>query len=393
MPHSAKHDHFLRTLAWSVAGLIAAALALVLLLDPYGLYGWLRQPGLNVKKPGLTRYQEQIKPVLAIAVQPRTVILGNSRAEIGFDPASPHFAPASQPVFNLAVPGTGLRTAVAELDKLHAAGVRPASIVVGMEFMDFLEPQGSAAPVPAAADPALWRFDVLFSLASLKDALRTVRIQRDEEAVTMSALGFNPSMEYRGFARSDGYEALFRQAARNVQGSLKRKTPGQLSASDFAMLAKLLERAAASGAEVKLLVYPYHAQYLAMIEQAGAWPLFEAWKAGLVAETAKVRAARPQARIAVIDFSGFGEMACESIPGAAERSKSTRWYWEGGHFKSELGEQVLAALAAPGSGFGVPLEAGTLAANAQRIGAERARCAASYPALFSAVQAQWQQQH
>ncbi|MEG1115966.1 MAG: hypothetical protein RSE46_13110, partial [Janthinobacterium sp.] len=60
--------------------------AFVFVVDPYGLYGVVRRDNFNAVKPGLSRYQNQIKQEHALRRQPRFIILGNSRAEIGFDP-------------------------------------------------------------------------------------------------------------------------------------------------------------------------------------------------------------------------------------------------------------------------------------------------------------------
>ncbi len=391
-PSPGAHRAFLRTFGLAAVAGAAAMLALVVLVDPYGLYRVVQRPGLNAVKPGLTRYQSEIKLAQAVALRPQAVILGNSRAEIGFDPASPQLAAVPGPAYNLAVPGTGVRVAAAQLAALHAAGVRPSTIVLGVEFLDFLAPAAyvSAPPAAPAAASDFWKFDTLFSLASVKDALRTLRIQGDAEAVTVTAQGFNPLLEYKGYALREGYHMLFRQAGEVSAKSLRRKSPGRVAPEDFAAMGALMRAAADSGADLRLVIYPYHAQMLAMFEQAGAWPLFEQWKAAVAAQVAALRRSHPQARVALYDFSGYGELACDEVPAKAERARSARWYWEAGHFKKELGERVLAvALAAPrpDAPFGPVLDEAGLAANAARIAAERSACAAANPALFEAARA------
>ena len=61
----------------------------------------------------------------------------------------------------------------------------------------------------------------------------------------------------------------------------------------------------------------------------------------------------------------------------------TRWYWEAGHFKSALGERILQRILGGETAFGFRLGADTLAANRQRIAAERAQCAGDYPQVFT----------
>lgn len=375
--------------AFLSAGALATC-ALVVIVDPYGLYGLVHRPGFNAVKPGLSRYQVQIKHQHALRLRPRVLILGNSRAEIGFDPAAPAFAAARGAVYNLAIPGTGLGTSASQLTHLLAAGVQPRTVILGVEFMDFLElpsaPGSTVAATPAGAP--FWQFDALFSLASVKDALHTLRIQHDTESTSLSPDGFNPLREYGAHVRNDGYHKMFAQRAQENALSFKRKSGATLAAADFAVLHGLLQQAAANGAQMTLVIYPYHAQLLAMLDAAGLWPLFEQWKQQLVQEIGAVQSSHPGAAIALYDFSGFGPYNCERIPAAAERHLATRWYWEAGHFKKALGDIVLARVLSQSGdapSFGMRLDSTALAANRARIAAERRDCAATQPALFLSV--------
>ena len=385
---------YLITLALLLAGGVLLVGAFVAIVDPYGLYGVVQRANFNAVKPGLSRYQSQIKLAHALRRQPQFVILGNSRAEIGFDPRASALS-ALGAGYNLAIPGTGLATAASQFAQLRQAGVRPRTVIVGMEFIDFLNPAVPpvASPAVVAASPpqsrAGWRFDSLFSLASVKDAVHTLRIQHDGEAATLSADGFNPLLEYGAHARQDGYHKMFTQRAQESAANLRRKSTRGLATEDFQLLRTFLLAMAATQADVKLVIYPYHAQMLAMFEAAGLWPLFEEWKARLVQEIDAVRQRYPEAQITVTDFSGYGVFNCERIPAARERDAATRWYWEAGHFKKALGDLVLRRLMAPqesvpgGARFGVLLDGASLESNRERIAQERGPCAAAQPSLFA----------
>lgn len=385
---------YLAILALVLAGGALLVGAFVVIVDPYGLYGVVRRDHFNAVKPGLSRYQNQIKQEHALRRQPQFIILGNSRAEIGFDPRASALA-ASGPGYNLAIPGTGLATSASQFAQLRQDGVRPRMVIVGLEFIDFLNPAvaPSARPLAAAASPApgraFWRFDALFSLASIWDALHTLRIQHDGEAATLSADGFNPLLEYGAHARKDGYHKMFAQRAQESAANLRRKSTRGLATEDFQALRLFLLAMAATQADIKLVIYPYHAQMLAMFEAAGLWPLFEEWKAQLILAIGAVKARYPDARISLTDFSGYGAYNCERIPAANERDAATRWYWEAGHFKKALGDIVLQRLMAPqeaapaGGQFGVLLDGASLESNRARIARERGACAAVQPALFA----------
>ena len=383
---SRDYQRFLLALCACLALGVLASIALVVIVDPYGLYGVVDRPGFNAVKPGLSRYQVQIKQAHAVRLHPRVIILGNSRAEIGLDPAAPAFAAAHGAVYNLAIPGTGLGTSSHQLTQLLAAGLKPTTVILGIEFMDFLALKSPPASTAKPGATPFWQFDALFSLASVKDALHTLRIQHDAEAATLSADGFNPLRDYGTHVRNDGYHKMFEQRARENAATLKRKSVTALTQEDFTLLRALLVQAAGSDAAVKLVIYPYHAQWLAMLEAAGLWPLFEQWKAQLVREIAGVKASHPGASISLHDFSGFGPYNCERIPAAGERGAVTQWYWEAGHFKKALGDVVLERLLLPASQSSVPgLDSTSLAANTRRIAAERLECMATQPDVFSSA--------
>src|SRR3954470_392366 len=80
-----------RFLAWLLAAATAAMLALAAIAwvtDPFGLLrerasaAWTCTPGLRSDD------ERYVKPLLARVYQPRTILLGSSRAVWGFDPGS-----------------------------------------------------------------------------------------------------------------------------------------------------------------------------------------------------------------------------------------------------------------------------------------------------------------
>lgn len=379
-----------------VCGIVAVT-ALVVVIDPYGLYGLVKPGRFNSVKPGLTRYQEEIKQVRLEQAHPAFVILGNSRAEIGLDPKAAALQ-AAGPGYNLAIAGTGTSTTLSQLRQMQAAGMAPKTIIIGVEFLDFV-PSATAPfaaavmpePVPAAspASAVFWKFDTLFSLASVKDALLTLRIQHDPEAATIDADGYNPLKEYRGFVRTDGYPKIFAQRAQENARAFHRKSTTRLNEEDLQRLQAILQTAAAMHGDIKLVIYPYHAQILALFNDAGLWPLFEAWKRQVITAVAQAEQRSPGAHITLFDFSGFGQYNCEHVPQPGDAGAATTWFWEGGHFKKSLGDivlaRVMAAPDAPQAAFGFRLDASNLQADIDRIATERLACAAAQPVTFIAA--------
>src|SRR5690606_18818003 len=77
-------------------------------VDPYGFHQAPRVIGFNSAKPRLADRVRLSKPYDVLRVAPQSLILGNSRAELGLDPSSPHWPADLRPVYNLSQPGSSL---------------------------------------------------------------------------------------------------------------------------------------------------------------------------------------------------------------------------------------------------------------------------------------------
>jgi hypothetical protein len=404
-----KPPPYVRFVRWFMATLvtgIAIVVTLVAIIDPYNQYQIVVRQGFNLIKPGLTRYQQENKLTQASKLRPDALILGHSRAEVGFDPDGPAFVQRSLSAYNLAIPGTGISTARVQVEYLYKVGIKPKVIILGVEFLDFLE---APQKMSAATEPShptgdrhsvtgwFWRFDSLFSLGSVNDAIRTLFIQHNSEMPTITSKGFNPLKEYPPLARTEGYFTLFQQRAQENTETYLRKAKGSLSLADLTHLRVILDLAAEHGADVKLIIYPYHAQILALFEETGIGLSFEEWKTLVTREVSGAQLRHPRASIGLFDFSGFGNYNCERIPAQGDRVTATRWYWEAGHFKKELGDVVLdVVLSAPANSlrmvgavqdklntFGFELNESNSAINRRRIDLERSECMRNYPELFA----------
>lgn len=386
---------FIRFLLWSGMLVLAGAFSVVILVvfvDPYRIHGILEIAGFNHIKPVPDRYREEIKLTGAQSVHANAFILGNSRAEVGFDPEHPAFEKRGLSVYNLALAGTTLASSRRKFEYLRAHGKKASVIVVGLDFVDFVggsanfvnEDNSGSHPI----DGLKWKFDTVFSLYSVADAVKTLRIQNASEAETMTSRGLNPLLEYRKYAREQGYYALFRQRAVENAKTYERKRREALANDErfheVENLRAILSEAASDGTEIYLVIYPYHAQILALFEYGDLWPAFETWKSFLVKEIELIQQAYPNSKVALWDFSGYSRFQCEAIPGANEKDRNTQWYWEAGHFKRELGNLIIARLfdSESVSDLGMQLSRKNQTANRERIANERNTCLAANPQVF-----------
>jgi hypothetical protein len=392
-----------RFLLWHTSLVVIGVLlcvSTIVMIDPYRLYGLVELTGFNRIKPQPERYREQIKVTGAIAANANVIIAGNSRAEIGFDPEYQGLNAAGWSTYNLALAGTATPTAQRELNDLRSHGVRPARLIIGVDFLDFLLDPAKSAPGTGpnqslpSSDEFKWKFDALFSMESMVDAVKTVHLQRASEAEIMTPRGFNPLLEYKKHARNDGYYPLFQQRATEYAKTFVLKPHGLVeqatgSSANFSALRDILASSAREDTKLDVVIYPYHAQMLAMFEQVGLDPVFARWKSMLAHDVEAILNTYPHAKITLWDFSGFSPLQCETIPARGDKTAVTQWYWEAGHFKPALGNQMLSRiLNGPGrpDDFGVSLTTLNLTQNQRRFENERAACMKTYPKLFSEAQ-------
>lgn len=339
--------------------------------DPYGLYRIIDAEGFNKIKPAASNQGAMAKAYQAIRMQPRALILGNSRAEMGFDPAHPAWPDATRPVLNLALPGTGTGTTEEYLQHVIInaemnSTPMPEMLIWGIDLIDFLVDENSSHKPHKNAfqDSRLFGYadnkskyrkwlirskDYLqstFTLAALLDSIETLTSQKNPYATNLTSQGFNPMQNYKKLAAVEGYANLFK-AKDQTNIDLYQRLPNSIfdssgtSSARLKNLENVLNLSRQHGISVNLVIYPYHARLLETIRLTGHWQDFENWKRTLVQIVENASISSPPFSVKLWDFSGFDRYSTESIPPQGDRKTVTQWYWEAGHFKSELGDKIL----------------------------------------------------
>ena len=368
------HWRFLIRAGATLVSIVLAVVLVNLVVDPYRAFGALEVHGFNAVKPRALERGFLSKLTSTASIKPQRVILGNSRAQVGLDPQSDEWRD-SLITYNAALPGTGPETMVSLLRAAGARG-RLQEAVIGLEFLDFLvddkaqdreedAPSPTAAPQQLSSKPSVdFRslMEMTVSLDALLDSVYTVAAQHVEGSPDLTPLGFTPMHDYASMAKRDGYAPFFQQRdAENAAAYLRkpkaifhresRTSPAWHSLEDIRIICEALERGCT------FVIYPYHAHILELFALTDLWAPFEGWKRELVRRLRPRAAPDGHPKLVLWDFSGFSRFACEPVPVPGDRSTATRWYWEAGHFKRELGDQIIARISGAGDlGFGVRLD-------------------------------------
>jgi hypothetical protein len=336
-----------------------------LLIDPYGLFGSPRIEGVNAVKPEAPERIRYVKPYYADRVAARTLIAGNSRPEMGLDPASHCWKPNEQPVFNTGVPGLGVSDQIGFVEHAATDG-NVKNVFLGLDLTDFFVSSKTSLNDVAKSEPITEsKFNLrtkmdgspnphyskhrlkdwltgLFSLETVSDSFVTIIQQHRENQPTRRADGFNPANDYHPIISAEGQAVLFVQKNQEIVQSFSKLGRDIYQESTdwsslFETLDRFLTRAGERGINVVLFINPYHADYLATIALTDHWILLDQWKRTLLAIA-------DRHNLSLWDFNAVDERTGEPPPKPGDRTTELRWFWEPAHYRSEYGEQMLSAM-------------------------------------------------
>jgi hypothetical protein len=321
--------------------------------NPYRLFSPTFESAWNRIKPRPESNITTVKLLNAASAAPRALILGNSRAEIGFDPEHPGWGVLRGRVYNLAIPGAGIET-VRDQFRALLDRVDVDTVVFAVDFQDFVlnagRVSGESRDLDIDALRRKERVSALLTLTGARDSIRTIQASRTAYPASLRHDGFNPLFDYVPIARRDGYDVMFRQrlsetAANYLRGRKGLFPPGESDSSEFQAFRDVLRMARDHGIRLVVVTYPYHAQYYALFRELGLWSDFEQWKRLLLESVEENVAA---GAVTVADH-GFCDFAAVSAPATSvleptDASGASHWYWEAGHFKKALGDRLLAQL-------------------------------------------------
>ncbi len=341
---------YLRTAFLSTVLTIASFSAVTVLVDPYDYWGHPRIEGVNSVKPMVQTHLKTAKSHQYLQMQPSTVIAGNSRVDVGFDPRSAHWPADFQPVYNYGLPGESAAGVVSVLTTSMAEH-KPERILLGVDFIDFLLTRerweahdgGPLTPEQTTLSAKARRVaETSLSLDALLHAAQTVMEQGRDNPADTRRDGFTPLENYHDHVRTEGHAALFEQRSRELVARLL-KEPRKLEWDApggnmmWTRLEQFLGHAQAQGVEVVLFTYPYHAELLEALRQTGKWPEMRQWLEQLTELAARKG-------VTLWSFTGYDRYSTEPVPKPGDRLTRMQWYWEAGHFKASLGELMIARM-------------------------------------------------
>jgi len=317
------------------------------LVDPYGLHWSPQIEGINSNKVEAGTRSRLTKKEVIKSIKPQVVLIGNSRVEMGIDPASNWLKDKS--VYNFGIPGLGLQFQLQNALSQLKDNENLELLIISVDYLDFLyNRQTLALPKPPQHNPLslesqsdisnlLEKVPLLFSIDALKSSLITLLAQNSSSSA-ITHLGFNNGKHFYKTVEVEGKAPLFKQKLNQLVSRLKDKGYQHKSrhwqSLDPNMLAlqELFTLANNKQVSIRMFINPYHFSYLHLLNDLGYWQDFIHWKTSLAEVIGQ--------STSIYDFSGLNQYTLEPV--TLEQPKNAmNWFWEPAHYRKELGELVL----------------------------------------------------
>lgn len=365
---ASRFSRVLRGGLWTIALAAAAAAAVNYWVNPLFLY----RDGLSVLGPLARRHFHEdarmAKPLIIATRQPDALVLGNSRAELAFDPDHPLLAPG----YNAGLSGGTL----SESGQLLMHGLRvsePRLVVVAINpYRDFfLRNRGGPARVENWPLQVPWRlWFALRGAAALASPRQTWRSLQALVAPAEYAGGKERVHEADGqraaaWAQRDlarfGHHGLFRTTLKQMF----RDSPQARFLKGNEELIESWMAGVPENTQVILVAEPIHAVVYAAGESRQ--DMYDRAGDGV---RAMVEAAG--SRASVWDCSGSSEQNSEPVPPRAAKGQRMRWWLEASHYAPAYGNAILDQIRSDArNGPCVRIAPETLAAYSQRRASEK----------------------
>jgi hypothetical protein len=371
--------HYLRFFVGTLGFSLIALASFAFLIDPWGIWHDVAIDGLNRHKISTWKNQWLHKTSVIACSRPDALLLGSSRA-LALSPAHPGLRALAQRPYNAGINGAGVEDLYRAFR--FAQGLEAQRVaVIGIDF--FMFGTGSQAGPREqerfrwfSQHPGCWpdpadRFPTLLSRDAIRASLRTVRRQRalHRESYTRPDGTWGASELLHDISRGR-QRRIFRSTEASMLPFYRNLADGERIETGLRVLQSLLEETRDARVQAHVFISPFHARIGELMDRAGRWEAFEAWKRRVV-EIAEGAGAPP-----VWDFSGYNAVTTEPVP--AEGGAAMRWYWDSSHYAPSVGNLILdrmldADTGARVAGFGVRLTEQNIESHLTRIRSERER--------------------
>ncbi len=330
--------------------------AVNLVIDPYGLLQLFKIQDLNTVKPRMYNNARMLKAHQVASTQPKSLVIGSSRSDVGLNPQVAERLGFGIPSFNSSIPSARIREVSAYVQHAHNEGDLN-EVVVGLDFFMFdankpFEPGFELGRLSLENNDLVWLnrakdyLRAFFSYDALDATIHTV-LNEDQYAVDYLDNGTqDPHFRQENVSKKGGHRAAFKAAlretviSRDAIADMKYASSSIAQNSELAELSGLLHFCKSRSIDVYLVISPVHALWLEAIWELGLWPDYERWKRDLIEMVESYNNTGDKSEIALWDFTGYSDINKEGVPREGNNTDEMHWYWEASHYKQSTGNLI-----------------------------------------------------
>lgn len=297
-------------------------------IDPYGVINSPDILGLNRLRTQKFSNVRLFKAIDVARLEPKTLLMGSSRTDLGLDPTHPALA-NKQPAYNLALVGPNMYEVKRYFEHALKNQTQLRTVIIGIDLFMFNEFKENGADF----DEARLEKESLTLQELLNVALSSSAFQSSIRTI-QSSLNFNAYYLYhpngqRYVYRNQPNEPLTKKFEGSIRGLINSEQyykNYELSKYFLDDLRDIIETCKQRNIDLKIFISPSHASLWEAMRITGLWPVFEEWKREVVKITP------------VWDFSGFNSITTEPI------NEEMTNYWDSSHYRKEVGDLILNRL-------------------------------------------------
>ena len=342
-------------------GFSALTVSINYLIDPYLMLGTKRWQGFNLHKVEIGKHLKMSKAYHPSFKKWDTLLVGNSRIEMGLNPQHSCFKKAGNSVYNLGLPGASVHQQLKyALNLIYQQPVK--QVFLSVDFVDFLilnewpsptgEPDWSAPSgrlqlnFDGTKNPDYaWKsfmdhYRALYSLDALFSSFRTLALQSPHQS-DRDNHGFNPARDYQYGVNIEGAHAFFAQKMAVLEKKYSKNWSLKYSdttlSQSFLVLEEFLDIAKREGVKVTVFTNPFHQQFWDLLQENNLYDAHQVW----LDKIKSIIATSEPKNISLWDFSVDSMYIHEDVPNRNLKGNPLTWFWEPAHYRKELGDLML----------------------------------------------------
>ena len=347
-----------------IAGFTILILTLIagfnFVINPYLIFNSPRIDGVNAIKADISNYVRQAKTYHPLNVQIDTLLVGNSRIEMGFNP---NHRCLSSSTYNLGIPGASVEMQVAYA--LNVLRQKPGikRVIMSLDFTDFIHELNQAPTssfsfsgqnslsyfIDGRENEDFWfyslkdKYMALLSLDATTSSLKTLVLQRETSATRMEK-GFNPARDLASSTKIEGPYRIFEHTLGMLRDILHNKayrTVAFEQNTHYLALQAMVDYTKTNSIELKLFINPLHSSFYTLIDEAGLNDDLTRWNSDI-----KQFVANNRLNCHFYDFGKIPGKTDEPYPDQTQ-TKALNWFWEPAHYNEAFGDTLIETITQP----------------------------------------------